>query len=120
MFIGSVVLFIIVCVLRSALIFWIFAVCVTNLHNVVSERVIRAKILFFDSNPIGRIVTRFSKDILVLDFIVPVFFVYMANGVFRTIVVSITVGIINPWLFIAIAVAVVIMVFVLRHATTTM
>jgi ATP-binding cassette, subfamily C (CFTR/MRP), member 4 len=120
MFVGAVALFIFVCLLRSAITFWIFAVCVTNLHNIVSERVIRAKILFFDSNPIGRIVTRFSKDILVLDFIVPAFFVYVINGVFRTVVVSITVGIINPWLFIAIAVAVVIMVLVLRHASTTM
>lgn len=120
MFVGSVLLFITFCVLRSALVFWIFAICVTNLHNIVSERVIRAKILFFDSNPIGRIVTRFSKDVLVLDFIVPVFFVYVLNGILRTFVVAITVGIINPYLFIAIAVAVVIMVFVLRHATETM
>ncbi len=94
--------------------------CVTNLHNVVSERVIRAKILFFDSNPIGRIVTRFSKDIMVLDFILPIFFMYLTNGVLRTIVVAVTVGIINPWLFIAIAVAIVFMVLILRHATTAM
>ncbi len=120
MFIGSVALFIAFCLLRSALVFWIFAVCITNLHNVVSERVIKAKILFFDSNPIGRIVTRFSKDVLVLDYIVPVFFLFLSNGIFRTVVVAVTVGIINPWLFIAIAVAVVFMVLVLRHATTTM
>ena len=33
----------------------------------MANMVMKAKILFFDSNPIGRIVTRFSKDIMYLD-----------------------------------------------------
>jgi ABC-type multidrug transport system fused ATPase/permease subunit len=39
----------------------------TNLLKKMTEKVIRAKILFFDSNPIGRILTRFSKDMVILD-----------------------------------------------------
>jgi hypothetical protein len=37
------------------------------MHSKMIEKVIRSKILFFDSNPIGRIFTRFSKDVYVLD-----------------------------------------------------
>jgi ATP-binding cassette subfamily C (CFTR/MRP) protein 4 len=76
--------------------------------------VLRANILFFDSNPIGRIVTRFSKDIVVLDFIVPTFIIFISSGVFRTITVCITVGIINPYLFIVIALGLVLMWLVLK------
>lgn len=38
-----------------------------NMMRKMTESVLRARILFFDSNPIGRIVTRFSKDITVID-----------------------------------------------------
>lgn len=90
------------------------------MHNFVCNRVLRAKILFFDSNPIGRIVTRFSKDVAVLDYIVPILMIFIASGVFRTLTVAITVGIINPYLFIIIALLVVLMVLTLRHGQKTM
>jgi len=32
------------------------------MHNAMAERIIRSNIIFFDSNPTGRILTRFSKD----------------------------------------------------------
>ena len=43
----------------------------------MTEKVLRAKILFFDSNPIGRIITRFSKDIAVFDMVIPVLAVFV-------------------------------------------
>ena len=43
----------------------------SNIHREMARRIVRAKIIFFDSNPIGRILTRFSKDMAVLDLIVP-------------------------------------------------
>lgn len=39
----------------------------TRLHNTTFLRVLRAPMAFFDSNPLGRILSRFSKDIAVLD-----------------------------------------------------
>jgi ABC-type multidrug transport system fused ATPase/permease subunit len=76
--------------------------------------VLRADILFFDSNPIGRIVTRFAKDVTVVDLIISVFMIFISNGLFRTATVIITLGIINPWLFIAVAIAVGMMAYILR------
>jgi hypothetical protein len=38
-----------------------------NLLTKMTKKVLRARILFFDSNPIGRIITRFAKDMVILD-----------------------------------------------------
>jgi len=56
---------------RALIVFKIWTNATTNMHNAVIEKVLRANILFFDKNPIGRIVTRFSKDLAVLDFMLP-------------------------------------------------
>ncbi|VDM50026.1 unnamed protein product [Toxocara canis] len=37
------------------------------LHDMMFKAVVRARILFFDKNPIGRILNRFSKDIGAMD-----------------------------------------------------
>jgi len=100
MFGGSILAYIVLCILRAAAIFAMVHKSTTNMHNDMSYKVLRAKILFFDSNPIGRVVTRFSKDVGVLDFIIPTLTIFIVQGIFRTISVAITVSIINPYLFI--------------------
>lgn len=42
-----------------------------KLHNQMVESVTRAPVLFFDSNPLGRIINRFSKDTANADGSVP-------------------------------------------------
>lgn len=81
---------------------------------------LRAKILFFDSNPIGRVVTRFSKDVGVLDFIIPTLTIFIVQGIFRTVTVAITISIINPYLFIVVFVGGILMIFVLKRGTPSM
>ena len=62
MFVGSIFAHMITMFLKS-LIWEIFLLnALSNMHNAMAERVMRATILFFDSNPSGRVVTRFSKD----------------------------------------------------------
>lgn len=39
----------------------------TSLHKKMLSSILRAKILFFDQNPSGRILNRFSNDISLLD-----------------------------------------------------
>jgi ATP-binding cassette subfamily C (CFTR/MRP) protein 4 len=120
MFGGSILAYVILCILRAAVIFMMVHTSTTNMHNDMSFKVLRAKILFFDSNPIGRVVTRFSKDVGVLDFIVPTLTIFIVQGIFRTITVAITVSIINPYLFIAVFFGGVFMVLVLRKGTPSM
>jgi hypothetical protein len=66
------------------------------MHTRVVEKLIRSKILFFDSNPIGRIFTRFSKDMAVLDLILPMISGMATLTIFRTIAVSITLMALYP------------------------
>ena len=66
-FCGSVLFYFITSLLLACMINFIVLKSGTNMHNRVTWSVIRAKILFFDSNPIGRILTRFSKDIGMVD-----------------------------------------------------
>ena len=45
----------------------IFVHLSNNLHNSMLKRVPRAPMLFFNSNPLGRIINRFSKDTATAD-----------------------------------------------------
>jgi ABC-type multidrug transport system fused ATPase/permease subunit len=70
----------------------------TNMHNTMAEKVLRANILFFDSNPIGRVITRFSKDMMVIDSMLPLYLVVTSSGLLRTFSVIVAVVTINYWL----------------------
>jgi ATP-binding cassette subfamily C (CFTR/MRP) protein 4 len=42
-----------------------------RLHDSIFIHVMRAPVLFFDTNPIGRILNRFSKDLGFIDQLLP-------------------------------------------------
>ena len=92
----------------------------SNMLSKVTDRVLRAKIVFFDSNPIGRILTRFTKDVVVFDLIFPVQSLMFVNGILRTITVVITIAVINPYVFIPAAIVLVLMIFILRLGNRAM
>lgn len=120
MFGGSILAYIVLCILRAAIVFLMVHTSTTNMHNEMCLKVLRAKILFFDSNPIGRVLTRFSKDVAVLDFIIPTLTIFIVQGIFRTITVVITVSIINPYLFIVVFAGALVMILVLRKGKPSM
>ncbi|KAB0798125.1 hypothetical protein PPYR_09118 [Photinus pyralis] len=57
--------------LRSMLFFKICMNASKGLHNLMFSNVLRTKMSFFDSNPSGRILNRFSKDMGAVDEILP-------------------------------------------------
>ncbi|XP_055398814.1 ATP-binding cassette sub-family C member 4-like isoform X2 [Bubalus kerabau] len=59
---------------RSLLIFYVLVNSSQTLHNKMLESIFRAPKLFFDRNPIGRILNRFSKDIGHMDDLLPLTF----------------------------------------------
>ena len=71
LFIGSIFAYMILVFTRSVYFQIVVLKSSTNMHNTMCEKVLRAQILFFDSNPIGRIVTRFSKDLVSIDNYLP-------------------------------------------------
>ncbi|OTF82186.1 hypothetical protein BLA29_015051, partial [Euroglyphus maynei] len=69
-----------------------------RLHNQIFERLLRARVAFFDQNPAGRILNRFTKDLGIIDEMLPNT-AYDLNLTFaQAIGIVVTVGIVNWWL----------------------
>jgi ATP-binding cassette, subfamily C (CFTR/MRP), member 4 len=86
----------------------------------MTSAVIRSKIIFFDSNPIGRIVTRYSKDMMMLDLQVPAQGMFFIMGSLRFISVAITVAALNLWLVIPIVITTLLLVLVMKRGAASM
>ena len=72
--------------------------CSERLHDRMVVAVSQAPVLFFDSNPVGRIMNRFSKDVGCMDEILPKAFLFSIQSsllLFSTILVP---TVTNPWL----------------------
>ena len=60
--------------------------------------VLQAQVLFFDLNPIGRILNRFSKDIGCLDEVLPKTFLIAIQYSFFLVAATLVPVAANPWL----------------------
>lgn len=106
--------------LRTLTIFKIMLKSASNMHNAMTKRVLHADILFFDSNPIGRIVTRFSRDLTIFDQVMPILWLITIQGIFRTFTVVIAVSIINPWILIVVIGIGIVMWLIVAKGTRVM
>lgn len=75
-----------------------------TLHDQMMECLTRAPIAFFDSNPIGRVLNRFSADIGVLDDLLPIMIVDFAQCLFMVIGCVCAVAFVTPWVLVLLAV----------------
>ena len=66
------------------------------IHEGMAERLVRAKVSFFDRNPLGRVVTRFSKDMFVLDVPLPIYANLLLYGSLRCASIFILISIVLP------------------------
>lgn len=77
---------------------WFFRYCLTastKMHNEMLGKILHSPMLFFNTNPIGRILNRFSKDVGSLDESLPKslidtigvsrYFKYILNSSFKSI-----------------------------------
>ena len=69
----------------------------TNLHDSMLLAVLNAPVFFFDTNPVGRILNRFSRDIGILDELLPDVFVDSAQLVLFCIGSVLLISVLNPW-----------------------
>ncbi|CAF3686749.1 unnamed protein product [Rotaria sordida] len=79
------------------------------LHNKMFRRLIRCPIAFFDTNPVGRILNRFTKDVATMDDQLPVDIYDFLNVLLGTVVL---VGMLNPWSFIPAVISLIGLLFV--------
>lgn len=85
-----------------------------KLHDKMLGSVLRAPITFFDTTPIGRIISRFSRDVQTLDELLPQFFSQMMTTILNLIAAYAFIGVILP-IFFSVAVPVTIFYFILQR-----
>ena len=107
--IGGIGVYFVLNFARVGVILYVFLASSTKMHKHMVEKVIRGKILFFDSHPVGRILTRFSKDISVFDILLPGIMIFAAVGLSRTISVMSVVVFVNPLMLIVIFISGILM-----------
>ncbi|XP_038673881.1 multidrug resistance-associated protein 4 [Scyliorhinus canicula] len=116
---GLTIAVIIFGITRSLIIFKVLVKASQEMHNRMFTSIIRAPVLFFDRNPVGRILNRFSKDIGHLDDLLP----YTCMDFLQTFlqilgVVAVAVSVI-PWILIPIAPLVIVFYFLRRYFLET-
>ncbi|XP_077987381.1 ATP-binding cassette sub-family C member 4-like [Glandiceps talaboti] len=114
----------VVCIFIVALVraIYIFRVCVTasrKLHNKMFAAIIRTPIYFFDTNPVGRILNRFSRDTGYMDEVLPWSIFVFCQTPTQIIGVVIVVSVINPWVFIPTVPLILVLLYLRKYYVAT-
>lgn len=81
--------------------------CSERLHDKMTVAILEAPALFFDSNLVGRILNRFSKDTGCMDEVLPKAFLFAIQLVLAMLSSILVPTVANPWLlFVAVPMAV--------------
>ena len=83
---------------RTFLLLSCFLRCSKRLHDEMVVAILQAPVVFFDSNPVGRILNRFSRDVGCLDEQLPRSFQSAVETVFLVFASIIVPTLTNPWL----------------------
>ncbi|KAM7066573.1 ATP-binding cassette sub-family C member 4 isoform 2-T2 [Acridotheres tristis] len=106
-------------IIRSLLVFQVLVNSGQNLHNRMFQSILKAPVLFFDRNPIGRILNRFSKDIGHLDDLLPLTFLDFVQTLLQIFgVVAVAVAVI-PWILIPLIPLFILFIFLRRYFLDT-
>ena len=71
--------------------------CSERLHDRMVEAVLHAPVFFFDSNPVGRIMNRFSKDVGSMDEVLPKTFLRSIQLILLLLMTILVPTVTNPW-----------------------
>nr|XP_009665672.1 PREDICTED: multidrug resistance-associated protein 4 isoform X2 [Struthio camelus australis] len=106
-------------IIRSLLVFQVLVNSGQTLHNKMFQSILKAPVLFFDRNPIGRILNRFSKDIGHLDDLLPLTFLDFMQTLLQIFgVVAVAVAVI-PWILIPLIPLFILFIFLRRYFLDT-
>ncbi|XP_051568184.1 ATP-binding cassette sub-family C member 4-like [Myxocyprinus asiaticus] len=105
--------------MRALIMFNVFVSSAQTLHSRMFNCILRTPVRFFDINPIGRILNRFSKDIGQLDSLLPwvfVDFIQVFLQIFGVIAVAVSV---IPWILIPVLPLLIGFLFLRRYFLRT-
>ena len=69
-----------------------------NLQNLMLSAVVKAPVLFFDTNPVGRVLNRFSRDINIMEELLPEAFMMALQEVLYCLGAVILQSVLIPWI----------------------
>ncbi|XP_019893676.2 probable multidrug resistance-associated protein lethal(2)03659 [Musca domestica] len=102
-FTGINVSVIVFALMRSLLFFTLAKRSSTNLHNTMFNGVTRASMYFFNTNPAGRILNRFAKDLGQVDEVLPGVMMDVIQIFLAILGIVVVLCIVNPWYLLATA-----------------
>ncbi|KAJ8713564.1 hypothetical protein PYW07_013934 [Mythimna separata] len=94
---------------RAMLFLWVCMRSSVKLHNQMFSNILSATMRFFDTNPSGRILNRFSKDMGVVDEILPRMFLDTIQIFMVMMGILVMVAIVNPYMLLTTAVCAIFM-----------
>lgn len=101
-----------ICVTRSFAFYQMCLAASQRLHDLVFGALIRATMRFFDTNPSGRILNRFSKDLGAIDEILPKALLDSSNAILTIIGAIIVACTVNVYFFALAAVIGILFIFI--------
>uniref|UniRef100_A0A8D0B2G1 Cystic fibrosis transmembrane conductance regulator n=1 Tax=Sander lucioperca TaxID=283035 RepID=A0A8D0B2G1_SANLU len=104
---------------RNIVLFHVLVRSAQTLHNRMFNSILKTPVHFFDVNPIGRVLNRFSKDIGQLDSMLPwtfADFIQVFLQIVGTIAVSVSV---IPWILIPVVPLLLVFLFLRRYFLQT-
>ncbi|KAK3751067.1 hypothetical protein RRG08_044643 [Elysia crispata] len=104
---------------RAFLFFKLAVTAGENLHNMMFARILRTTMAFFDTNPVGRVLNRFSKDIGQTDDLLPWTMFDVIQNSLLTVGIVIVAAVFNPWVFIPVLPLLILFVMVRRYYVQT-
>ncbi|CAM9207978.1 unnamed protein product, partial [Sphacelaria rigidula] len=110
---------VVVSVFRAALSFFALVRASHRTHDRMLARVVRSPILFFDSNPVGRILNRFTKDTHFMDDMLPMTLFDFLMSFFMVLGSVTLVLAVNPWMSPSLVPAAVYFMHLLNFYTKT-
>ena len=93
--------------------------CSERLHDKMVLAVLQAPVLFFDSNPVGRIMNRFSKDVGCLDEVLPKRFLMAIQMVLLVSTTVLVPTVTNPWLLFVVVPVIALLLYISRYYMKT-
>lgn len=110
---------VILATIRAYMFFQVVLRSSESLHDDIVTALLKAPVLFFDSNPIGRILNRFSKDIGCMDEVLPKTFLFAVQLVLFVLTAALVPLIANAWLAAVVVPIIILYVYIARYFMKT-